>query len=177
MHTSKHHTSPWKVIGKHEGTRRTHYHIIYISTAKNWGHNSRLGKAIRAEQHKCSQITCIQCMYEYITTGITRTTLKDILSRSDKDIAKCAAHALGYVPQRQTDNNATSAERRNNLLPIQGAARDATDTGMGERTVIPNEDVFEDELPIRGEPGECEGDINDPGVESGPFANKRKQLF
>lgn len=134
--------SPWKVIAKHTGTRRTHYHIIYISTAKNWGHNSKLGKIIRSREHKCSQIACIQCLLEYITTGADRTTLKQILTERDKKTAMCVAHSLGLDP-KQANSNVTHTEGRNNIFPRQGTERATVSRPVDFTTSIANENIFE----------------------------------
>lgn len=50
--------SPWKVVARHTGTRRTHYHIIYI-------HRKKLGAQLKAWQNYTIQITQVfsNCMY------------------------------------------------------------------------------------------------------------------
>lgn len=125
--------SPWKIISKHSGTRRLHYHIIYISTNKAWGYNSRFGEAIRKHQHKVVQITCITCLLNYLSPGPNRTTLRDILSEDDKANFRCVAHSLGIT--HQTKQNTTNAanmdsEGRNSILCEQGAALHQTDARL-----------------------------------------------
>ncbi|KAL4710087.1 hypothetical protein ACJJTC_016489 [Scirpophaga incertulas] len=156
-----HKLSPWKVIAKHRGTKRTHYHIIYISTAKNWGHNSKLGKTIRAAEYKCSQIACIQCLLEYITTGDDRTTFREILTDSDKRIAMCVAHSLGLDPQRETSNNTRSTERGNNVLRLESTTRGTGHTGNRESSVSSDQNIFQFRENARI--SECESEQHDVG--------------
>lgn len=141
--TNRNQLSPWKVIARHSGTRRVHYHIIYISTAKNWGHNSKLGKAIRSQEHKCSQITCIQCLLEYISTGDDRTTLKNILRDSDKKIAMCVSHSLGITPQ-QNPYNSRNSEGGNYLFPEQSTTRIPVSRRLDFSSITTDEDIPSD---------------------------------
>ncbi|CAH2105910.1 unnamed protein product [Euphydryas editha] len=121
--TERNITSPWKVIALYTGTKRHHYHLIYISTAKNWGHNSKLGKNIRFRQYKCSAITCIQCLLEYITTGPNRETLRHILRRSDYELAKCVTHQLGLATNTMPRGPLAITEGGDDLFQVQGSAR------------------------------------------------------
>lgn len=95
--TERNFTSPWKFHALHTGTKRDHYHLIDISTAKNWGHNTKLGKNIRSHQYKCSAIACVQCLLQYITTGTDRKTFRNILRRCDVEVAKCVSRQLGII--------------------------------------------------------------------------------
>lgn len=61
---SKHKHSPWKVIAKHSGTKWDHYRIIYISTGKAWGLNSKLGQNIKA-----AELLFCSCMYS-LSSGV-----------------------------------------------------------------------------------------------------------
>ncbi|KAL0832860.1 hypothetical protein ABMA28_001013 [Loxostege sticticalis] len=151
VHCERTLSTPWKVNSRHTGTRRTHYHFIYVSTAKNWRYNSKLGKAIAAEQHKCSQITCLQCMYDYITTGDNRTTLQGVLSGQDRELFKCAAHIIGIPTRRQTVDKIATAESRDNILQIQGPTRDSDVGGMDRSATDIAENLPEGELSVRGD--------------------------
>lgn len=135
--------TPWKFISHHTNTRQNHYHLIYVSSAKTWGHNSRLGKAIRNAQYKCGKITCIYCLLEYLTPGNDRQTLRDFLTQDDKTSFQCVHHSLGLnvKGQKSQEYNSTSAnsERRNSILPQQSTTSneglgtvDATDIGSHE---------------------------------------------
>lgn len=142
--TTRNKLSPWKVVARHTGTRRTHYHIIYISTAKNWGHNSKLGKTIRAKEHKCSQITCIQCLYEYITAGPGRDTLKEILIDGDKKVAICVLHSLG-ISNKQSKGRITSTDGRNHLFFDEGTTRNTVRRRLDYGTSTPHENLYDAE--------------------------------
>lgn len=165
--------SPWKVIAKHSGTRRQHYHIIYISTAKNWGHNSKLGKAIRSAEHKCTQIACVQCLLEYITTGDDRATLKQILTDRDKKVAMCVAHSLGIDPKQHASNTG-SAEGGNHLFREQGTTRDAVHRRLDFGIAIPNEDVLEDANDYEQQLNQCEVQRHDSGGEQATIPKQAK---
>lgn len=165
--------SPWKVIAKHTGTKRTHYHIIYISTAKNWGHNSKLGKTIRQQEYKCSQITCVQCLLEYITSGPNRITLRQILTERDKNFAKCVAHSLGIDPKRQRDSYLTGAERGDNIFRSQSPTRANTDRRMDHCSAHADEDIYDIREAQRGF-GERETPFNDPGAEPSTVHGERR---
>lgn len=161
-HTGRNKSTPWKVITKHRGTRRLHFHIIYISTAKNWGFNSKLGQAIRAGQYKCSAIACIRCLLEYITSGDDRTTLRQVLTSNDEKIAKCATHAFRGGADRSIDGANAGAERGDLISRIQGAASTNTERRMVTSPTGTNESLrSEGSQHVIGEQGN-----NAVGVES-----------
>lgn len=164
--------SPWKVIAYHTGTRRPHYHIIYISTAKNWGHNSKLGKAIRSKEHKCTQIACIQCLLEYITTGPDRTTLKQILTERDKKVAMCVAHSLGLNP-KQTKNHSRNPEGGNNLFRNESATRNTIHGQMDQHSIAPDQIIFENADDNEQFINQCPGSENDTGSEQSTLSKSR----
>lgn len=140
-HYRRNQHSPWKVIAQHRGTSNDHYHIIYIG-AKNWGHNSQLGETIRSRQYKCTQITCIQCLLEYITTGDDRTTLKQVLTERDKEMARCVAHSLGFNPE-QMRNYYGNTERRNNIFPPESPTRGNEIRRMDQSPTRAHENIFQ----------------------------------
>ncbi|KPJ17523.1 hypothetical protein RR48_01857 [Papilio machaon] len=172
-YTNRNKLSPWKVIASHKGTRREHYHIIYISTAKNWGHNSILGKTIRSKEHKCSQIACIQCLLKYITTGPDRTTLKQILTERDKKVAMCVSHSLGIDPE-QTKGNRTSAERRNSIFRIQSPTRNIDDGQMDQSTTDANQIIHENTFNNEWEHDQRASSDNDTGGEQNAIPQQRR---
>lgn len=134
--------SPWKVISDHTGTRRKHYHLIYISTAKNWGHNSKLGKAIRSKEYKCSSIACIECIVEYITTGDNRTTHRNILEQGDLSLFKCVAHQLGLKNITENNYSTSNAQRRIDLHEEQGSTRRAIFERMDSDIAGPSQELY-----------------------------------
>lgn len=86
---------PYKLIAYHQGTRRWHWHLIYISHNKQWGFNSRLGRIIREGTYKTTSINCLSCLREYLYSGNGRQVLQDILSDEHIEACKCAGHSCG----------------------------------------------------------------------------------
>lgn len=132
--------TPWKVIAFHTGTKRDHYHLIYFSTNKNWGYNSKLGKIIKSGQFMCRKITCIPHIFEYISTGPNRKTLRNLLSESDKRLIKCAACQLG-IQIGQAQNPTRDPEGGVPVLREQSAAQDQDDAGMAESDSETGQDI------------------------------------
>lgn len=86
---------PYKLIVIHQGLRRRHWHLIYVSNNKQWGFNSRLGRIIRAGTYKNSSINCLPCLREYLYSGNGRQVLQDILSQELVETCQCARHSCG----------------------------------------------------------------------------------
>lgn len=136
--------SPWKVISKHTGTKKLHYHIIYISTNEKWGHHTRFGQTIRNDTYKTKKITCLTCLLKYLSPSDDRQTLRDILTESDKRAFRCAAHSLGInftqrPRQPQTQHN--DPEGRSPIPTEQSTTSDQDDTGMVEDHFEADENV------------------------------------
>lgn len=87
--------SPFKLACFHRGTRRSHWHFIYISSNRHWGHNSTLGRVIRGNIYKLRGIECLTCLCQYLYRGHGRQILVDLLTASDIEACQCAAHSLG----------------------------------------------------------------------------------
>lgn len=104
---------PWKLVASHTGTKRKHWHFIYISSSNQWGHSSRLGRTIRSQQYKCESIACVACLRQYIYSGNGRQVLSDILEEVDFDASICAAHHFGV----ENRDGAGVEEYRNSCAP------------------------------------------------------------
>lgn len=166
-------STPWKVIAHHTGTRRNHYHIIYISTAKNWGFNSRLGKLIHTGEYKCSSVACVMCLYEYITTGCNRAILFDNLSTQDKEVAKCVAHQMGLQHVTRQEHNDGNSERRIVVFPVQGAARTDVEPGVDNELTQPDEGVHPAEEVEFG--NQRETGVHEIGVEQAAVSTRNRR--
>lgn len=86
---------PYKLIAQHSGTRRRHWHLIYISRNKQWGFNSRLGRIIRKGTYKTTSIDCLSCLREYLYSGDGRQVVQDILGDEYLKTCQCASHSCG----------------------------------------------------------------------------------
>lgn len=127
--------SPWKIISKHKNTRWPHYHIVYISRNKAWGHNSRFGTTIRQFEHKVTKITCIACLLVYLSPNDDREEYRNILTEEDKRAFRCVAHSLGLnIESRQESPqyNPAHSERGNRLPSEQRSALHQIDQRMVE---------------------------------------------
>lgn len=92
---SKVYNGPYKLVALHQGARRRHWHLIYISPNKQWGFNSRLGRIIRNEPYKTKSIDCLSCLRKYLYSGDGRQVLQDILSEEHIASCICAEHKCG----------------------------------------------------------------------------------
>lgn len=131
--------SPWKLFCDHKqgcGTRRRHWHIIYISRSKQWGYNSELGRIIRTGQHKCESITCVACLVQYLSTDGGRTIIKNVLSRDNYDGCKCSFHSVEGVHERRAPSGSDypNSQGRGGALGEQGNAPTVGLEGMGQGT-------------------------------------------
>lgn len=137
--------SPWKVVCVHSGgvcTRRKHWHLLYISRSKQWGHNSYFGRIIRAGQHKCSGITCLTCIYQYLDSGNGRQILKDDLSRLDFENCKCAFHSIkGTGPNAPKRSDFQGAERGNRTSQVQSVQQGVGAGGLDSSSLQTYDDV------------------------------------
>ncbi|CAH0730234.1 unnamed protein product, partial [Brenthis ino] len=79
---------PYKLIAYHQGTRRWHWNLIYISHNKQWGFNSRLGRIIREGTYKTTSINCLSSLREYLNSGNGCPVLQDILSDEHIETSK-----------------------------------------------------------------------------------------
>lgn len=164
-----HRRTPWKVIAFHTGTKRDHYHLLYISTNKNWGNNSKLGKIIKSDQFMCRKVTCIPHILEYISTGTGRKTLRNVLTTKDKRIIKCAACQLG-IPIGQNTRNAGNTEGGASIFCEQGTTQNKTDTRMVTGSPETNQDIPEMEI---GTPMGSPQGIMDATVQPSGSGNRR----
>lgn len=125
--------SPWKLFCLHKrGPRckREHLHIIYVSTSKQWGHNSAFGRIIRANQYKCESITCLSCLVEYLLSGNGRIVFKNTIGDNDRKNCRCAFHSMANNEERQ-DGEGEDAERRTTMASVEGIPQAMGDGGMG----------------------------------------------
>lgn len=93
--TASIYNGPYKLVAVHSGTRRRHWHLVYVSKNKQWGFNSRLGRIIRSRPYKCSSINCVACLRKYIYSGNGRQVLQDVLSKEIIEACQCAGHKCG----------------------------------------------------------------------------------
>lgn len=140
--------SPWKLYSVHTrgcGTKRRHWHFIYISRSKQWGHNSSLGRIIRTGQHKCEGITCLACLVQYLFSGNGRQVLKNVLTRSDYEACKCAFHSVEGAHKRYGEAGHTfDAQGGAGALASQGHEQGCgigrMDTSVGETSTVLHSD-------------------------------------
>lgn len=92
---------PYKLIAVHTGTRKRHWHIIYVSPNKQWGYNSRLGRAIRTGHYKTSSISCISCLREYVYNGNGRQVVQDLFTEKSVKDCECAEHRCGVASKNR----------------------------------------------------------------------------
>jgi hypothetical protein len=95
--TSSRLQSPWKLVAVHYGTNKPHWHIIYISTARQWHSFSNLGKSIRKYPYKVSRVSCLACLRKYIYNGNGRQILLDICTGENLYACKCAFHSFNLA--------------------------------------------------------------------------------
>lgn len=114
---------PYKLVAVHTGTRRRHWHLIYISYNRQWGFNSRLGRAIRSSAYKTTSINCVSCLRQYLYTGAGRQVLQDILCEELTAACQCASHTLGMDGDNkgtQENYEITSSEGGDAILYNEG---------------------------------------------------------
>lgn len=111
---------PYKLVVAHQGTRRRHWHLVYISYNRQWGFNSRLGRIIRSGSYTNVSINCLSCLREYLYTGDGRQVLSDVLSDELIKTCQCAKHSCGMegLDKRTAESyKIDCAERGNSIFP------------------------------------------------------------
>lgn len=170
-YTSVNPRTPWKVISYHTGTRNNHYHLLYISTNKNWGTNSKLGKIIKATNYMCRKITCVSHLMEYFTPSASRKTIRNLLTEKDKRNFKCAPCQLG-IPigrKRQDESMSIDSERGAPVLREQSPAQNQANRGVDTVDTEANENLPTDRH--RG-PMECEQGDNAIELQQAAFRTR-----
>lgn len=109
---------PYKLVAVHKGTRRRHWHLLYISNNKQWGFNSRLGRIIRNGPYKNASINCVTCLRQYLYSGSGRQVLQDILSDEHIKACECASHSCGMDGYNQWTQEAYEIECSERGNPI-----------------------------------------------------------
>lgn len=160
--------SPWRLCCEHErgcGTKRKHWHFIYISRSKQWGHNSSLGRVIRTGQHKCEGISCVACLVQYLYGGNGRKILKNILTRSNFSSCQCAFHGVEGAHSRHGQGGyPANTEGRAGAFEAQGIQQ-----AVGQRRVDPATDEAGPSVPAEGRRGmELESQHSGLGEEPAP---------
>lgn len=160
-------SSPWKLICLHKGgygAVREHFHILYVSRAKQWGHNSTFGRIIRSSQYKCEGITCLACLVEYLYSDNGREIIKNNLRRVDFEGCRCAVHQMGNQTELVDSGAGEDAERGIGTSEMEGAQQ-----GMGLGRVDNTTEQAGDVLPTDGRRRvECQQAHDSPGKESPP---------
>lgn len=128
------HKSPWKCAMFHFGTKKPHWHFLYISRSKQWGHNSAIGRAIRATPYKCQSVRCLPCIHQYFYSSDGRQVVQDILSPGDYETAICAIHQMRVESGNARERENLLSECEEGGAPILTVESDAP--GMGVDVVV-----------------------------------------
>lgn len=159
----------YKLIAVHNGTRRRHWHLIYISPNKQWGYNSRLGRIIRDGSYKNSTVDCIACLREYLYNGNGRQVLSDILSEEHIEACQCAEHNCGMVGCDQWKEKAYKAdcsEGGDTIFYGEGKSPEKTKCGLVDSDFQTDSDKENDR----------DGDGNSVRPQKRPYIHGRKKF-